>query len=363
MAIKQIKAKVGQTVDYKIIKDTYKTVTDRFVVSEDMDMVSTIDLSAPTESYTPTADYTISKLGEHKIITFNNDIVLPDDIVMEKDEYALIPYDGDVHYIPQDNVEGRWNDEMKYLYEMNGKYLQGILDKETDATTLKLFANTLVMEKDAIVYPFEQPTMTSNGVMGNSNVACSSSKNVYNNMYPYYVFNNDNTVWHTDSGSSPWDIIYYSKEAIKPTKINIINRNTDPSYVYPATSLTVYGSTDGATYTQIGYTKNSVTANAGQWSCDIETPMVVNYLKFVFTNDYNYFALTYIGIEAEIVKQSTHKGILLLAEDKNLQNNGLFAQYIGDVEIPTFEEDIMDNDSPGLPGHEDFEEGDDFEML
>jgi hypothetical protein len=202
------------------------------------------------------------------------------------------------------------------------------------------------MEKDAIVYPFEQPTMTSNGVMGNSKVACSSSKTVFNNMYPYYVFNNDNTIWHTERSSSPWDIIYYSKEAIKPTKINIINRNTDPSYVYPATSLTVYGSTDGATYTQIGYTKNSVTANAGQWSCDIETPMVVNYLKFVFTNNYNYFALTYIGIEGEIVKQSTHKGILLLAEDKNLQNNGLFVQYIGDVEIPTFEEDNEGSDEP-----------------
>lgn len=319
MAKKQIKAKVGQTVDYKIIKDTYKTVTDRFVVSEDMDKVSTIDLSAPTESYTPTADYTISKLGEYKIITFNNDIVLPDDVVMEKDEYVLLPYSDT-------------------LYEIDDKKMQGILDKETDATTLKLFANTLVMEKGYGRIQFKQPTISSNGVIGEDDFACSTTKGVYGSSYLYYVFNDDNNIWHSNQGSSPWDIIYYSKEAIKPTKINIINRNNDPSYVYPATSLTVYGSVDGDEYTQIGYTTNSVTANAGQWSCDIETPMEVHYLKFVFTNNYSYFALTYIGIEGETYGPTSHEGILLLAEDKNLQNDGLFIQYIGDVEIPTFEE-------------------------
>ena len=235
--------------------------------------------------------------------------------------------------------------EMEYLYELNGKYLQGILDKETDAPTLKLFANTLIMEKEYGKITFQQPTISSVGVVGESDFACSTTKGELNNTMPLHnAFNNDNNVWHSAKGSSPWDIVYYSRTPIIPTKINITNRCNDASNVYPATSLTVYGSKDGSTYTQIGYTTNSNTSNAGKWSCNIDTPMEVNYLKFVFTNNYNYFAITYIGIEGTTYGTTTHKGMLLLSDSDDLVNKGLYKQYITDITIPSDESNGSDEE-------------------
>ena len=144
-----------------------------------------------------------------------------------------------------------------------------------------------------------QPTLSANGTLGSSDYACYSSKGTYSNMDVYNAFNDNSTCYHSAQGSSPYDVIFYSKTPLKPSKINLRNRSNDSRNVYPVSSLTVYGSNDGNFYTQIGSTTNSVTSAGGSWSCSVSTDVPYKYFKFEFTSSYSYFAMDYIGIVAQ----------------------------------------------------------------
>lgn len=90
MVSKTIKATVGQKIAYKIIKDGFKTVNGTIDVTLDMD--TNVSLETPSTPYTSNIDYSIVENDAFpSIFKLNEDVVLPDDSVLEKNDYLLYP--------------------------------------------------------------------------------------------------------------------------------------------------------------------------------------------------------------------------------------------------------------------------------
>lgn len=90
MVSKTIKATVGQKIAYKIIKDGFKTVNGTIDVTSDMD--TNVSLETPSTPYTSNIDYSIVENDAFpSIFKLNEDVVLPDDSVLEKNDYLLYP--------------------------------------------------------------------------------------------------------------------------------------------------------------------------------------------------------------------------------------------------------------------------------
>jgi len=98
---KNFNLKVGDKIDYKVIKYGYKTVNGTINVTEDLDNLTQITLDPSSEIYNSNLDYTISTEDLcPPIITFNNDITLPDGYVMKKNSYMYAPY-GQSYLLPK----------------------------------------------------------------------------------------------------------------------------------------------------------------------------------------------------------------------------------------------------------------------
>ena len=80
MVKQTLKAYVGDVVDYRVIKDSYKTVVGSLQVTEDMD-TNTISSIQPSETpYTSNFVYETNTEGNNPpIITLTEDYVLPED--------------------------------------------------------------------------------------------------------------------------------------------------------------------------------------------------------------------------------------------------------------------------------------------
>ena len=90
MVSKTVKAKVGQKITYKIIKDGFKTENGTIDVTSDMD--TNVSIETPSTLYTSNIDYSIVENDRFpSIFKLNEDLTLPDDSILEKNEYLLYP--------------------------------------------------------------------------------------------------------------------------------------------------------------------------------------------------------------------------------------------------------------------------------
>lgn len=93
MTSKVINAFVNSTVQYKVIKDGYKTVTNNINVTESFPISTTYNLEASDVVHNPQISYTINtNVNSQPIITFNNSLVTPDNTEILPKSYVLAPY-------------------------------------------------------------------------------------------------------------------------------------------------------------------------------------------------------------------------------------------------------------------------------
>lgn len=101
MVKKSILAKVGDKINYKLIRDGYKTGKGNVVVTAEMDTKSTITADVPSTSYASNLDYEVDISGENPpIINIKNDITCPDDTIISKGKYLF--YDIGQEYVVED---------------------------------------------------------------------------------------------------------------------------------------------------------------------------------------------------------------------------------------------------------------------
>ena len=101
MVKKSILAKVGDKINYKLIRDGYKTGKGNVVVTAEMDTKSTITADVPSTSYASNLDYEVDISGKNPpIINIKNDITCPDDTVINKGKYLF--YDIGQEYVVED---------------------------------------------------------------------------------------------------------------------------------------------------------------------------------------------------------------------------------------------------------------------
>lgn len=90
MVKKSILAKVGDKINYKLIRDGYKTGKGNVVVTAEMDTKTTIAADVPSTAYASNLDYEVDISGENPpIINIKNDITCPDDTVISKGKYLF----------------------------------------------------------------------------------------------------------------------------------------------------------------------------------------------------------------------------------------------------------------------------------
>ena len=104
MTSKVIQTITGNDVQYKVIKDGYKTITETIHITDDMPTRTTYDLSPSTVVHNPELDYTVDTSHEYPpVITFNKNVVAPDDTEITANKYVLAPYGQD--YLIMDNQQ------------------------------------------------------------------------------------------------------------------------------------------------------------------------------------------------------------------------------------------------------------------
>lgn len=96
MTSKVIQTITGNDVQYKVIKDGYKTITETIHITDDMPTRTTYDLSPSTVVHNPELDYTVDTSHEYPpVITFNKNVITPDDTEITTNKYVLAPYGQD----------------------------------------------------------------------------------------------------------------------------------------------------------------------------------------------------------------------------------------------------------------------------
>ena len=110
MTSKVIQTITGNDVQYKVIKDGYKTITETIHITDDMPTRTTYDLSPSTVVHNPELDYTIDTSHEYPpVITFNKNVVTPDDTEITTNKYVLAPYGQDYVLMDEDNNEDNFS--------------------------------------------------------------------------------------------------------------------------------------------------------------------------------------------------------------------------------------------------------------
>ena len=90
MVKKSILAKVGDKINYKLIRDGYKTGKGNVVVTAEMDTKTTIVADVPSTAYASNLDYEVDISGENPpVINIKRDITCPDDTVISKGKYLF----------------------------------------------------------------------------------------------------------------------------------------------------------------------------------------------------------------------------------------------------------------------------------
>ena len=123
MVKKSILAKVGDKINYKLIRDGYKTGKGNVVVTAEMDTKTTIVADVPSTAYTSNLDYEVDISGENPpIINIKNDITCPDDTVISKGKYFYYNSLGSKDYkFSKEKADeiGIFNDNDSKYYDTN----------------------------------------------------------------------------------------------------------------------------------------------------------------------------------------------------------------------------------------------------
>ncbi len=125
MVSKTVKAKVGQKINYKVIKDGFKTENGTIDVTSDMD--TNVSIETPSTQYSIPDDIFSVNITQQcpPIIKIKDDFILPDDMLFEKKNLILAPKGQ--YIIPNENrAIVRKNSGFSLKYNCNSN--QGIVD-------------------------------------------------------------------------------------------------------------------------------------------------------------------------------------------------------------------------------------------
>lgn len=124
MVKKSILAKVGDKINYRLIRDGYKTGKGNAVVTAEMDTKTTIVADVPSTAYASNLDYEVDISSENPpIINIKNDITCPDDTVINKGKYFYYNLLGseDYYKFSKEKADkiGIFNDNDLKYYDIN----------------------------------------------------------------------------------------------------------------------------------------------------------------------------------------------------------------------------------------------------
>lgn len=96
MTSKVIQTKTGNQILYKIIKDGYKTITQTIDVVDSLPTRNVYNLESSSVIHNPELNYTVDTSHEYPpVITFNENIITPDDTEITTNKYIFAPYGQD----------------------------------------------------------------------------------------------------------------------------------------------------------------------------------------------------------------------------------------------------------------------------
>lgn len=110
MPTKVITTETGNTINYKLIKDGYKTITNSISVTSDMETNTAINLDAPSVQYVSDLIYSVDVTGDYQPLIEINSFTTPDDKTIKGGYYSYMPknedgyiYKKDLTYYPYNN--------------------------------------------------------------------------------------------------------------------------------------------------------------------------------------------------------------------------------------------------------------------
>lgn len=112
MTQKTIKALYKQPVNYKLIRDGYKT-TNGVIQAQD-GMPKVVDLSVPSELYTTDLQYNVDVDVNGAPVITTSEFTLPDDQTCEAKKYCYAPKGTDYNYIIKQQVDTKYLDTTSY---------------------------------------------------------------------------------------------------------------------------------------------------------------------------------------------------------------------------------------------------------
>lgn len=256
MTSKVIQTITGNDVQYKVIKDGYKTITETIHITDDMPTRTTYDLSPSTVVHNPELDYTIDTSHEYPpIITFNKNVVTPDDTEITTNKYVLAPYGQD------------------YL----------IMDNQQEDNFTKV--GNVQVNKDGIVSGFSSSNyLTTDGLTLNNSVEfvfkfttgtdITSFQNIFAS-YPLtemYIENGDLKIWSETTssaiscGSVLENFTYYGKVVIE-NGVAILSYSTD-GVTYTG-DVSISDTENASNYTNIGFGVSGILERYFRGSIDL----------------------------------------------------------------------------------------------
>ena len=167
MTQKTIKALYKQPVNYKLIRDGYKT-TNGVIQAQD-GMPKVVDLSVPSELYTTDLQYNVDVDVNGAPVITTSEFTLPDDEICEAKEYCYAPKGISYNYIIEQQVETKYLDTTQYTLIGAPTINNGIISNFSSENYLRL--NEIFNPGSnpwEIVSKIYTTSSTEQGIFGNS---------------------------------------------------------------------------------------------------------------------------------------------------------------------------------------------------
>lgn len=238
MVKKSILAKVGDKINYKLIRDGYKTGKGNVVVTAEMDTKTTIVADVPSTAYTSNLDYEVDISGENPpVIDIKNDITCPDDTVISKGKYLFydigqkynVPLQGNAiisknnftnYYGCNENIEEQYVSGFVNNYHLRFKLIGGIFVND-EPTAIESPSNFIIQVK---VKTPSSNQWTSNGCIMTpiDSVNSTTAPSIYiNNTSAYLIFNDGSNQYQFNAftGTLLNETVYWFKWVLLDGKI------------------------------------------------------------------------------------------------------------------------------------------------
>ena len=285
MTSKVIQTITGNDVQYKVIKDGYKTITETIHITDDMPTRTTYDLSPSTVVHNPELDYTIDTSHEYPpVITFNKNIVTPDDTEITTNKYVLAPYGQDYVLMDEDNNEDNFsrvgNVKISKDGVVNGFSSNNYLT--TDGLTLN----------NSVEFVFKFTTGTD----------ITSFQNIFAS-YPLtemYIENGNLKIWSETTssaiscGSVLENFTYYGKVVIE-NGVATLSYSTDG--VTYTSDVSISDTENASNYTNIGFGVSGILERYFRGSIDLSESYIKINNEIWWQPTWNKLALKYIPNE------------------------------------------------------------------